>query len=73
MRQKEALLLSNRGRYGKISAIYGDTAAGITAEQMKTCLASQQGEEDAVMLYKRMSKKVRDQADREAFERQRTE
>lgn len=48
-------------------------AAGITAEQMKTCLASQQGEEDAVMLYKRMAKKVRDQADREAFERQRTE
>ena len=40
---------------------------------MKTCLASQQGEEDAVMLYKRMSKKVRDQADREAFERQSTE
>lgn len=49
MRQKEAFLLSNRGRYGKISAIYGDTAAGITAEQMKTCLASQQGEEDAVL------------------------
>lgn len=44
-------------------------AAGITAEQMKTCLASQQGEEDAVMLYKRMAKKVKDQADREAFAR----
>ena len=44
-------------------------AAGITADQMKTCLASQQGEEDAVMLYKRMAKKVKNQADREAFER----
>lgn len=44
-------------------------AAGVTADQMKSLIAAQQGEEDAVYLYRRMAKLVKDQADREAFAR----
>ena len=42
-------------------------AAGITEDQMKALMKSQKGELDAVWLYKRLAKKVKDEADKEAF------
>lgn len=43
--------------------------AGITAIQMQALITAQQGEEDAVYMYERLAKVVRDDADREAFQR----
>ena len=49
-------------------SLYNDAAAaGVTADEMKALITAQQGEEDAVYLYKRLAKIVRDQADRDAF------
>lgn len=41
--------------------------AGITPSQFKTLLKAQQGEADAVLMYKKLAGKVRDEADRKAF------
>ncbi len=41
--------------------------AGITAQQMQALFTAQQGEEDAVYMYERLAKVVRDEADRNAF------
>ena len=43
--------------------------AGITAQQMQALITAQQGEEDAVYMYEQLAKVVRDEADREAFQR----
>ena len=43
--------------------------AGITAQQMQALFTAQQGEEDAVYMYEQLAKVVRDEADREAFQR----
>lgn len=43
--------------------------AGITAKQMQALITAQQGEEDAVYMYEQLAKVVRDDADREAFQR----
>lgn len=43
--------------------------AGITAQQMQALITAQQGEEDAVYMYEQLAKVVRDDADREAFQR----
>ena len=40
---------------------------GITDAQMKTLLKSQQGEADAVLMYRRLADKVKDEDDRKAF------
>lgn len=42
-------------------------AAGVTAQQMKALITAQQGEEDAVYMYQKLAKVVKDEADREAF------
>lgn len=40
---------------------------GISPEQMKVLFGAQQGEEDAVLMYKKLADKVTDEADRKAF------
>lgn len=42
---------------------------GISKEDMKTLVKAQRGEMDAVLMYKRLAKKVKDAGDREAFVR----
>lgn len=42
---------------------------GITPEQMKTLIKAQKGEMDAVLMYKRLAKTVKDPAHKEAFRR----
>lgn len=44
-----------------------ENGAAITPLQMKTLLAAQQGEEDAVLMYKKLAEKVKEEKDREAF------
>ena len=41
----------------------------LTKEQMSACLKAQQGEVDAVAMYERLAKKVKDDADKKAFAR----
>lgn len=41
--------------------------AGVTAAQMEALIKAQQGEDDAVYMYKRLAKVVKDQKDRDAF------
>ena len=41
----------------------------LTKEQMAACLKAQQGEVDAVAMYERLAKKVKDDADKKAFAR----
>lgn len=44
-----------------------DRSSDVTVEQMKTLIKAQQGEMDAVYMYKRLAKTVREDKDREAF------
>ena len=44
-----------------------EPGAGVTPLQMKTLLTAQQGEEDAVLMYKKLADKVKDEKDKAAF------
>ena len=41
----------------------------LTKKQMEECLTAQQGELDAVYLYEKLAKRVKDEADKKAFTR----